>query len=292
MSGSHPISSRQPDSWAKIRWNAVNDPDVALIFLASPKLLPEGANGDAFTPISSELSGGNDEGDVYYTELKKRPSPKRMPRDAAAAREVLRALVDRQTSRLELILAQNQEIAETDAAEAPNRLAFDPSPEGEKLRRYVLSAARLVNQTLKTYLSVVSGPLSVEDSSFVPGPLSLATQDNQPAPAAQDNGAAPEACAGAVPVKFRRPNPTWRPTEHPTADNGPRTTDNRPEFRPPNPTRALTEHPTTDHGRRTRDNRAKFRGANPTPCLTGSLKTDKRPPTIGSISANRTQRRL
>jgi hypothetical protein len=39
---------------------------------------------------------------------------------------------------LKLILARNQEIAEADAAEAPDRLAFDPSPEAEKLRRYLL----------------------------------------------------------------------------------------------------------------------------------------------------------
>jgi hypothetical protein len=64
-------------------------------------------------------------------QLKKRPLPTLTPPDADAAREVLRALVDRQTSRLKLILARNQEIAEADAAEAANRLAFDPSPEAD-----------------------------------------------------------------------------------------------------------------------------------------------------------------
>ncbi len=286
--------------------DAVDDPDVALIFLASPKLLPEGANGDAFTPISSELSGGNDEGDVYYTELKKRPSPKRMPRDAAAAREVLRALVDRQTSRLELILAQNQEIAETDAAEAPNRLAFDPSPEGEKLRRYVLSAARLVNQTLKTYLSVVSGPLSVEDSSFVPGPLSLATQDNQPAPAAQDNGAAPEACAGRGPGEIppTEPNvapdgtsnsgqrttddgqstriPPTEPNTGPdgTSNNGPRTTDKGQSSQIPRSEPNAVPDGQPENGQKTTDNRLDFREPNPTPPLTHDPATDKGPRTM------------
>src|SRR5262249_23724141 len=38
----------------------------------------------------------------------------------------------------------------------------DPSPEGEKLRRYMLSAARVANQTIKHFLSVVGCPLSVE----------------------------------------------------------------------------------------------------------------------------------
>ncbi len=66
---------------------------------------------------------------------------------------------------------RNEEIAGADAAGAPTRLAFDPSPEGEKLRRYLLSAARSVNQTLKTYLSVVSCQLRICPLSLVLCPL-------------------------------------------------------------------------------------------------------------------------
>jgi hypothetical protein len=141
--------------------DAVDDPEVILICLGSVKLLPDGDESNAFALVKRELHDGKREPETYTKELKKRALAKLRPRDADAARQALLALVDRHTSRLRLILARNSEFAEADAAEAPARLAFDPSPEGEKLRRYVLSAARLANQTIKTFLSVVRCPLSV-----------------------------------------------------------------------------------------------------------------------------------
>ncbi len=101
---------------------------------------------------------------------------------------MLRRLVDRQTSRLLLILTRHKEIAEADAAEAADRLAFDPSPEGDKLRRYVQSAARLVNQTLATFIKVRTSLATDETdetdpgASFVTSPLSFANQDTEGAP--------------------------------------------------------------------------------------------------------------
>jgi hypothetical protein len=147
--------------------DAIDDPDVTLICLASAKLLPDGKKTDPFATIKNELrvSGlcdGKDEYNAYSNELSKRSFGNLKPPDAGAAREALRELIDRQTSRLKIILARNQQAALADAAEARDRLAFDPSPEGEKLRRYSLSAARLANQTIKTYLSVVCCPLSVD----------------------------------------------------------------------------------------------------------------------------------
>ncbi len=212
--------------------DAVDDPDVAQIFLASFKLLPAGQSGDAFTPLERELMENRHEDDVYDKELRRRQISKLTPPDADSARAVLGALVDRQTSRLELILARNHEIAEADAAEVPNRLAFDTSPEGDKLRRYVLSAARLVNHTLNTFIkvrkgledsSVVSGPLSVEDLSVVRGPLSVVSQDSQAAPE-------PYAVPGGQP------------------DNGQRITDHGQS---PEPSVLLDE--TSDKGQGTRD---------------------------------------
>jgi hypothetical protein len=127
--------------------------------------LNTGHEAQAFALVKSEIQDTSfgddkDEHSIYSRELKKRPVPKLGPRDDDA-REVLKAIVNRQTARLNLIPAHNEEIAKADAAQAPDRLAFDPSPEGEKLRRYALSAARFVNQIIEMYLSVVCGPLSV-----------------------------------------------------------------------------------------------------------------------------------
>jgi len=169
-----------PDQFKAIRLlgkqplDAIDDPDVTLICLASVKLLPGGQDVEAFAAITNELPisklrVGKDEHSIYENELRRRPLAQLRPADEDAAREALRALVDRRTARLELILARNQEVAEADAAEAPDRLAFDPSPEGEKLRRYALSAARLANQTIRTFLSVVRCPLSVQESAVADG---------------------------------------------------------------------------------------------------------------------------
>ncbi len=168
------------------------------------------------------------EDDVCDKELRRRQISKLTPPDADSARAMLGALVDRQTSRLELILACNHEIAQADAAEVPNRLAFDPSPEGDKLRRYVLSAARLVNHTLNTFIKVRKG---LEDSSVVPCPLSLVSQDSQAA-------AEPYAVPSGPPDDGQRttdhghsPEPSVLLDE--TSDQGPRTKDKGQSTRTP-----------------------------------------------------------
>jgi hypothetical protein len=160
--------------------DAIDDPEVAQIFLASATLLPDRNDAEALALIKSEIrkSGFDDKDDhsIYSRALKSRQLAKLRPRDAKAARAVLRDLVERHTSRLKLVLARNQEIAEADNAEALARLAFDHSHEGEKLRRYALSAARLVNQTVNAFIkirkdvSVVSCP---DESSVVRCPDEL-----------------------------------------------------------------------------------------------------------------------
>ncbi|MGO9466805.1 MAG: hypothetical protein ACLQVF_21905 [Isosphaeraceae bacterium] len=262
--------------------DAVDDPEVTQIFTASFELLPDGQNGKAFAPLERELMANRHEDDVYNKELRRRQLPKLKPPDADAAREVLKALVDRQTSRLKLILARNQEIAEADAAEAPDRLAFDTSPEGEKLRRYVLSAARLVNQTVKTYLSVVRRPLSVADSSFVPGPLSSVPQHDQAAcepSAAQDDQPACEPGAAQEDLAACQPGARHGRDQNPRteANAGPDGTSNNGQL-------------TTDHGQSTQIPRTEP-NAGPTETSSKGQRTkDNGPRTIDSNSADRTQR--
>jgi hypothetical protein len=134
--------------------DAVEDDRVALIFLAGAKFPPEDASAKPFAPLQSELQAGGTEYGIYLKELRKRKLAELTPQDAETARRVLQELVDGQIARLERLLRRNQEIAEADAAVAPDRLAFDPSPEADKLRRYSLSAARLVNQTLTTLIKL------------------------------------------------------------------------------------------------------------------------------------------
>ena len=143
--------------------DAVEDSDVIQILVAGADLLKDENSGRTFAPLASELSALNAERETYLAQLVHRQPWLVEVQDADSARRVLRNLVDREISRLKPILARNEATARADAAEAHCRLAFDPSPEGDKLRRYVLSAARLVNQTIRTYLSVARCPLSVED---------------------------------------------------------------------------------------------------------------------------------
>ena len=151
--------------------DAVDDPDVLQILVAGSGLLNGDTSGKTFAPLASELNWITKEREDYLAKLVHRQLWMTGASDADSAHQVLRNIVNRETSRLKSVLARNERYALADTAEAPSRLAFDPSSEGEKLRRYVLSAGRLVNQTIRTYLSVVSCQLSVvgEDLSHLPG---------------------------------------------------------------------------------------------------------------------------
>jgi hypothetical protein len=175
-----------PDRFKAIRLlgkqplDAIDDPDVALIFLASYRVCPPSGNTGAFADIRSELSARSQEDDLYLSELRKRQLARMTPRDGEAARAALRSLIDRRTTRLKTILARHHEIAESDMADAADRLAFDPSPEADKRRRYALSAARLANETLNAFLRIRSGLRSGADSSAVRRPLSVDTEPAEP----------------------------------------------------------------------------------------------------------------
>ena len=109
------------------------------------------------------------------------------PEDAAKAREVLVGIIERATERLTTKAEAHRERARVMAALAPDILAFDDSPDGERLRRFELASGRGLARSLGELrrhrsspvvsgpLSVVSGPLSVVSSplSVVSGPLSV-----------------------------------------------------------------------------------------------------------------------
>ncbi len=126
---------RTPEGEKRARFNALKHGLTA----ATPVLPGE----DAATCVH--------DASAYAREIAKRPIADLKPPDAARA--VPRVQIERHRARVRLRLARNQDLAEAEAADAPDLLAFDPSPEGEK-RRYLLATARLINQTIKTFLSL------------------------------------------------------------------------------------------------------------------------------------------
>ena len=81
---------------------------------------------------------------TFWRELAPRPANK------PAARAVLLAVADERIERLEQIVAEFQEITEAEAAERPDRAAFDPSPSFERHRRPQSSLGRELLRTIDT----------------------------------------------------------------------------------------------------------------------------------------------
>jgi hypothetical protein len=130
--------------------DALDTLDVARVYLASNVLLNQG--GDPFQEILNELAP--DEAPVYASYMEQRRYDALAPQDAAAARQWLLELVDRTTERLRLKADVLRELAELDAEYAADRLSWDESPEGERLRRYDLSCNRTLLRMFELLLKV------------------------------------------------------------------------------------------------------------------------------------------
>ncbi len=76
------------------------------------------------------------------------------PRNVEHARERLTRVIDEYARRVREIHSVHARIKAADDARAAERLAFDPSPEADKERRYILSHGRFLNQTIGTLLKV------------------------------------------------------------------------------------------------------------------------------------------
>jgi hypothetical protein len=156
-------------------FDAIDDRDVAMVFLASYVLKPD--HGAWYWEIARELA----DNDVkrFRKSAAARELDSLKPQDAAMAREALRELIGRATERLTKTAEAHQERARAIAAAAPDFLAFDDSPYGERLRRFDLAngrgLARSLSELRRHRRSDVSGPLSVvsgPQASVVSGPLS------------------------------------------------------------------------------------------------------------------------
>ena len=113
--------------------------EAAQIYLACHVLSNDG--GEPFQEILNELSA--EERPIFDRYWKRRKYAGLAPADASAAREMLLMLIDRAVLHLEAKADALRQIAEVDAEHAVDRLRWDDTTEGEKLRRYDLACKRL-----------------------------------------------------------------------------------------------------------------------------------------------------
>ncbi len=164
-------------------FDAIDDRDVAMVFLASFELKKDKAAW--YWEIAMEMSDRDIKRFCSSAAVRELESLK--PEDAAKARKALLDIIERATERLKPKANAHRERARLKAALAADCLAFDDSREGEYLRRFELASGRSVSRSLddlrkhrrpvvSSPLSVVSGQLSVVSSplSVVSGQLSVA----------------------------------------------------------------------------------------------------------------------
>jgi hypothetical protein len=108
--------------------------------------------GAAFTELLGELT--RDEARAYRHRLEGRRVDQLRPKDPAEARATLLAIVEKATIRLEAKFEVHQAQAALEAAEAVDRLCFDESPEGERLRRFQLASQRALLRTVDSLLKL------------------------------------------------------------------------------------------------------------------------------------------
>ena len=96
-----------------------------------------------------------------------------MPKDAAAARQALYAIIDRATAQIAAKAEVHRMRAEINDSLAADRLAFDDSPEAERLRRFDLACGRGLARSLDSLIKLRRAPeLNECPSSVISEPTS------------------------------------------------------------------------------------------------------------------------
>ncbi len=150
---------------------AVDDRNVLMIFVACQTI--ESRAGKVIPEIWNELR--KYERKQYAERLVGRGIEKLTPTDAAAARQALYAIIDRATAQIALKAEAHRVRAEINDSLAADRLAFDDSPEAERLRRFDLACGRGLARSLDSLLKLRRAPeLGDCSSSVVDGPSSVA----------------------------------------------------------------------------------------------------------------------
>jgi hypothetical protein len=202
--------------------DAAPDAEVAAIFLACHVIEP--MFPDPFGELLYELSDREKPG--YRLWMDARQVEALRPPDADAARQVLLGIVRRATWRLEELRGRYENRSVDDLAERADRLSFDTSPEGERLRRHALSTSRVLLRTLDAFVKIRKSldvdPDAQDVSVFDPAPAAAVecvgsdcgavsqNRQNEPEPAV----ALPEPLATAAAVS---PSPAERAIDEPSA---------------------------------------------------------------------------
>ncbi len=126
---------------------ANDDLRVATIFVASHALRPGGKT--AFDDLSGDLQDTQQE--RYEKAVRERWPDLFGTREKAEWRQILLALADQNIERLNAKLEVHEQNAEAQAERAFARLSFDPSPEGEALRNYLIKCTNALFRGMATY---------------------------------------------------------------------------------------------------------------------------------------------
>jgi hypothetical protein len=150
---------------------AVDDRNALMVFVACQTI--ESRTSITIPELWNELR--KYERKQYAERLIGRGIEKLRPTDAGAARQVLFGIIDRATAQIALKAEAHRVRAEINESLAADRLAFDDSPEAERLRRFDLACGRGLARSFDSLLKLRRAPeLGDCSSSVVDGPLSVA----------------------------------------------------------------------------------------------------------------------
>ena len=153
-------------------FDAIDERDVA--WCSWPRSCSKPDKGWWYWEIPMEMN--DDDTTRFRQNAADRQLESLKPEDATQARQVLLGIIERATERLTAKAEAHRERARVMAELVPDILAFDDTPDGERLRRFDLASGRGLARSLGELRkhrssSVVSGPLSV--SSVVSGQWSV-----------------------------------------------------------------------------------------------------------------------
>jgi hypothetical protein len=129
---------------------AVDDRNVLILLVACQVI--ESRTGIEIPEIWNELR--EFERKPYAQRLVGRGIHKLRPTDAAAARQVLFDIIDRATAQIAVKAEAHRVRAEINDSLATDRLLFDDSPEGERLRRFDLACGRGMARSLESLVKL------------------------------------------------------------------------------------------------------------------------------------------